>query len=139
MKKNIIAIDLRSVPEDSAVLSSLLGDFLDESRAPARAKYDVMISCDEVFSNIYMHAYEKSPDGRIRFSAETGDDCITVTFIDYGRNRMSADQSVGLPADRSSEGGYGLFIINELMDEVHYRRDGAANKITMKKIIRENG
>lgn len=139
MKKKSIAIDLRSIPEDSSVLSSLLGDFLDESQAPARARHDVMIACDEVFSNIYMHAYEKRPDGRIRFSAETGDDGITVTFIDYGRNRMPADQSVGLPADRTSEGGYGLFIINELMDEVLYRRDGAANKITMKKIIRENG
>ncbi|MEN6465884.1 MAG: ATP-binding protein [Syntrophaceae bacterium] len=139
MKTKSIAIDLRSVPEDSTVLSSLLDEFLDESQVPARAKYDVMISCDEVFSNIYMHAYEKKPDGRIQFNAEVDKDCVTVTFTDYGRKSLPAELSVSLPADKSNEGGYGLFIIHELMDEIHSGRAGSANKITMKKIIRGNG
>jgi len=139
MSTKSIAMDLRSVPEDSEILSSRLGEFLDESQVPERAKYDVMISCDEVFSNIYMHAYEKKTDGLIRVDAEADKDCVTVTFTDYGRNRMPEDRPAGLPADKSGEGGYGLFIIHELMDEVHASRDGSANRIILKKKLRGGG
>ena len=134
MKKKSIALELRSAPEYATVLSSKLIEFLDESFIPARAGYDVMISCDEVFSNIYMHAYEKSPDGQILFNAELSNDFIVITFTDHG-NSMPGDQSLTLPQDKYSEGGYGLFIIHELMDEVRYCSNGKANTITMKKII----
>ncbi len=132
MKKQRIDIDLMSVPEDSMRLSTLLGRFLDDSQIPERAKYDIMISCDEVFSNIYMHAYKRVPDGRIQFNAEVSPGCITVTFTDHGKG-MPGDQPVNLPEGGDSEGGYGLFIIHELMDEVQTNRTGAANTITMKK------
>jgi len=132
MKKQRIDIDLRSVPEDSTLLGTLLGRFLDESQIPERAKYDIMISCDEVFSNIYMHAYKRIPEGRIQFNAEVSPGCITVTFTDRGKG-MPADQPINLPEDRCNEGGYGLFIIHELMDEVQTNRTGSANTITMKK------
>ncbi len=134
MTRKSIALELRSAPEDSTVLSSKLGEFLDEPFIPARARYDVMISCDEVFSNIYMHAYEKRPDGQIRFDAEAGKECITITFTDYGIS-MPGDQPATLPPEKYSEGGYGLYIIHELMDEVRYDRNGTANTIVMRKIL----
>lgn len=136
MKKSIV-IELHSVPEDSAVLGSLLGEFLDESRVSARAKYDVLISCDEVFSNIYMHGYGKEPYGRIQVNAELGEGGITITFTDYSGNGMPDGKPAGIPADKTGEGGYGLFIIHELMDEIRTFRTGAANMIIMKKNIRE--
>lgn len=132
-KTKTIAFELRSAPEDSSLLSSKLGEFLDKSCVPESAKYDVMICCDEVFSNIYMHAYERRPDGRIEFSAEVSNGSVVVTFTHYG-SALPAGKSIKLPAD-FSEGGYGLFIINELMDEVLTSRTGAANIITMKKYL----
>lgn len=134
LKRKSIALELRSVPEDSAVLSSKLGEFLDALSMPDGAKYDVIISCDEVFSNIYMHAYEKNPEGRILFNAEQGKDCLTITFSHFGRG-LRANPPVSLPGGRG-EGGYGLFIINKLMSEVSYGRSGKAYTITMKKKLK---
>jgi anti-sigma regulatory factor (Ser/Thr protein kinase) len=134
MTNKSIALELRSAPEDSSVLSSKLVEFLDETFIPERARYDVMISCDEVFSNLYMHAYEKNPEGQIHFNAELGKDCITITFTDHGKS-MPGDQPLTLTLDKYIEVGYLLFIIYELMDEVRYYSNGTANTITLKKRI----
>ncbi len=133
MRKSI-DLDLSSNPDDSTVLSTSLGEFLDELRIPESAKYDILICCDEVFSNIYMHAYECRRDGRIKVSARADKGSVTIVFTDYGSKAFPAGQPVSLPSDSRNKGGYGLYIIHRLMDEVRASRTEAGNEFLMRKI-----
>ena len=133
MRKSI-DLDLSSNPDDSTVLSSSLGEFLDELHIPESAKYDILICCDEVFSNIYMHAYDSRRDGRIKVSARADRGSVTIVFTDYGSKVFPSGQPVSLPSDSRNRGGYGLFIIHKLMDEVRTSRTKAGNQFLMRKI-----
>jgi serine/threonine-protein kinase RsbW len=41
--------------------------------------------------------------------------------------------------DEHPEGGYGLYIIRKIMDEVAYSGDGTVNTLAMKKHFRKEG
>lgn len=140
MKREKITIELRSDPEDSGVLSAALEAFLDELGIAQNVKYDILIASDEVFANIYMHGYEKRTDGRIEFSAQAEGDAITIEFIDHAPRGFPSGRDISLPADVfDSDGGFGLFIIHKLMDEVRVSRAGSANRLVMKKNITAKG
>ncbi|RJG08489.1 ATP-binding protein [Massilia cavernae] len=76
----------------------------------------------EAASNIMIHAYGRRSDRRIELDAEVFADRVVVRFHHLG---MSFDpQKVAPPnLDGTQEGGFGMYIIAQSVDEVGYYLD----------------
>lgn len=76
----------------------------------------------EAASNIIIHAYDRRPDRRIELDVEVFADRVVVRLHHLG---MSFDPAqVSAPKfDGSQEGGFGIYIIAQSVDEVRYYVD----------------
>lgn len=80
------------------------------------------LAVTEAASNIMRHAYQGRTDQPLRLVADAYSDRIIVQLF---HNGMVFDpETVRPPAfDGSRDGGFGVYIINHSVDEVHYVRD----------------
>lgn len=93
----------------------------------------LQVAIDEVVSNICHYAYQKPP-GEVLVQIESAEGRFVVDFIDEGipfdpltvdepdTNADTADRDVG---------GLGVFLVRRVIDEVHYKRDGGKNILTL--------
>jgi serine/threonine-protein kinase RsbW len=117
---------------------------LDESQAA-----QVELSTAEAITNVIRHAYRGKAGQTITIEVSTGIDRLHLEISDSGvpmpyehaeklhRGTKVVEVDAG---DRASlaEGGRGLQIIHDLMDEVAYIRDGQVNRLQMTKRIPPN-
>lgn len=99
--------------------------------------YAIQLAADEASSNIIEHAYNSEDEGEIECTCGTEGNNLVIVFRDHG---MSYDpNSVPTPnltgkLSKRQIGGLGLYLIRNLMDEVHYESfDEAGNVLTLKK------
>ena len=80
------------------------------------------LATTEAASNVMRHAYGGRTDRKIQLVAEAFDDRIVVRLHHLGQ---SFDPAAVRPPvfDGTQEGGFGMYIISESMDEVRYHRD----------------
>lgn len=77
------------------------------------------LAANEVAANIIKHAYKDRPQQPITIRATTHPDRICVHFTDKGASFVLED--VPLPNfDGSREGGFGLFIVSQVVDQFTY-------------------
>lgn len=111
---------------------------LEEAGCSEKVIRDMEISSSEVISNINMYAY---PDGggTIRISADVVERIATVIFRDSGPEYNPLERSNPDAEKRIREhkiGGFGIFIVKKLMDNVRYERTDGMNVLTIMKELR---
>ncbi len=130
------AARLENLPE----LLSFVDRECARAGVPNDAAFALRLAAEEAFVNIVRHAYTGSP-GPVRSSLTHSDQGITITFVDEAppfdpRDAPPPDLDADLPDRR--EGGLGLHLIRQLMDEVHHRhRPGAGNTLELVKHLGE--
>jgi serine phosphatase RsbU (regulator of sigma subunit)/anti-sigma regulatory factor (Ser/Thr protein kinase)/putative methionine-R-sulfoxide reductase with GAF domain len=99
--------------------------------------YSVELAMDEACTNIIEHAYQGENKGDIECTCETDDACLHIIIRDHGKPfDPSTVSEPDLDADIDSRpvGGLGVFLIKQLMDEVHFEPLGeSGNVLTMVK------
>ncbi|WP_426486832.1 SpoIIE family protein phosphatase [Leptospira interrogans] len=102
---------------------------------------DILLACDEAGTNIVMHGYEntdlKNPkfECKIRFTG----DWITIVLIDSGKvfhREEVQDPSIEDNLSGKRKGGFGVYLIEKLMDSVDYSSEGGKNFLVLKKNFR---
>ena len=124
-------------------LRDFIAKAIEVSQISIKDKEDILLSCDEAATNIIMHSYKdtaiKNPsfDCAIRFI----NDSIEVFFRDKGKPFVR--ENVPMPSIEANmkgerKGGFGVFLIEKLMDKVEYKRNGDYNELYLyKKISKE--
>jgi anti-sigma regulatory factor (Ser/Thr protein kinase) len=95
------------------------------------------LAVHEAVSNIIIHGYHRQPDQRIRLEAEVCTHQVTIRIYDWGE---AFDPTLVEPPsfDGSRESGFGVYIIAQSVDEVHYTRDAqGCNCIRLLKHLSE--
>jgi serine/threonine-protein kinase RsbW len=104
----------------------------------------------EAATNAIRHAYHDERGHTVAIALAAGADQLRIEVSDSGTS-MGAEQeqrlvhgtkAIELPASHRSslpEGGRGLQIIHDLMDEVSYVRGGNFNRLTMTKQLLRSG
>ncbi len=92
------------------------------------------IAIDEIFSNISKYAYKDSGDVELFFKAD--EKHVEITFTDTGipYNPLDKeDPDINLPAEERPEGGLGIYMVKNLMENIVYERKDDRNilKISM--------
>jgi serine/threonine-protein kinase RsbW len=103
---------------------------LDEHRAS-----QVELAVVEGVNNAIEHAYRNVPGRRVEVVVEVAERRLTIEIADCGVAMEWATECAAAAAravaDPLADGGRGLMIIRELMDEVDYRSDGGRNVLSL--------
>ena len=113
---------------------------LEELCCSPRIRIQIDVAIDEIFSNIARYAYTKMlGTATVRVDVEEDPLCVVITFSDHGEpyNPLSNDMpdSIGLPAKMRPIGGLGLFMVNNMMDDISYSYKYGKNILTIRKKI----
>jgi len=94
---------------------------------------DLKLVLTEAITNVVRHSYDGEPGHQIILSWAVDDEMLTLTIRDFGRpfdvgHYQSPDLS------ELQTGGYGIFLIQSLMDEVRYdTSSGVGTTLTLVK------
>ena len=99
--------------------------------------YAIELSIDEACTNIIEHAYQEENRGDIECTCDSNDVCLTVVIRDHGKPfdpSTVVTPDLNADIDNRAVGGLGVFLMKQLMDEVHFEPLGeAGNVLTMVK------
>lgn len=92
---------------------------------------DVVSAFSEVFNNVVLHGYSEGQEGDIEIDIEPAVDELVIRVRDVGRT-FNIDEVPVPDLDALPEGGMGVFICRQLLDELDYQ-PGPPNVWTLRK------
>lgn len=118
-------------------ISACLNAVLDRGPAPkvAHSRFAITLAVHEASVNIIEHAYH-GRTGRIKVEIEvfSSSDKIVVELLDQGAAAELGHLSELNLAEPQTK-GYGLVLINQLVDKVQYTREKGINRWKLVKIF----
>lgn len=104
--------------------------------------YSIELAVDEACTNIIEHAYQGKDDGEIDCTCDSSKGSLKIILRDHGQPFDPSNvPAPDLEADIESRaiGGLGVYLMKQLMDEVHFEPLGkAGNVLTMIKRQKKN-
>lgn len=94
--------------------------------------YAIELAVDEACTNIIEHAYRGEDRGDIECTCDCNETCLTVVIRDHGKPfDPSTVTAPDLDADIDDRpvGGLGIYLMKQLMDEVHFEPLGDSGNI----------
>ena len=127
-----IATDLKELGRARAFVREVCGKIQDPAPSEETVQ-QLELAVTEAASNVMRHAYAGRPERRIQIDVDVFADRIVLRLHHLGQS-FDPD-AVKPPAfDGSRDGGFGLYIITQSVDEVRYHRDDRGrNCISMVK------
>jgi serine/threonine-protein kinase RsbW len=109
--------------------------FCEQHRLSRAVTNAVSLCLEEIVSNIVVHGYERQP-GKLSIELHYDRRAFSVVIEDEGKPfdpmQAPAPPTGGTLASRH-EGGLGLLIVKNLMDDIMYQRAGAINRLKLVK------
>ena len=101
-----------------------------------QSQYDISLAMDEICTNIIDHAYGPNQIGEIEISFSLCDNPygMEIELTDTGRS-FEFDSAVTPDLNKPQVRGYGLFLVNQLMDGVTYSTCDTHNKWLLTKFL----
>lgn len=108
----------------------------DELQLDMHVVMKLQVAMEEMVTNVIFYAYPEGTSADISLTAESDGKELTFVLSDTGKPfdptvKEDADLDVN-PMDRE-QGGMGILIVKNIMNEVTYQRLGDMNQLTMKK------
>jgi serine/threonine-protein kinase RsbW len=100
--------------------------------------YDLQLAVDEACTNIITHGYQDLNPGSIILDLEIDPDKLTVSLTDFGHSFEPGSApipDIHAPLEERELGGYGLFLIQQSMDEMDYQVTEDGNKMILTKYL----
>ncbi|HPN38390.1 MAG TPA: ATP-binding protein [Melioribacteraceae bacterium] len=98
------------------------------------------ISLREALNNVIKHAYQDKIENIINITLKIDNNQIVLTITDFGRSRILIKEAVleFNPNDIENlpENGFGLYIIENVMDFTEYKTNNGKNIYVMMKKLR---
>ena len=102
--------------------------------------YDIQLAVDEACTNIVSHGYADLDPGSIILDLDIDTDKIVITLTDFGHAFEPSSTpvpDVDAPIEERELGGFGLFFIQQSVDEMDYQVTEDGNKMTLTKYLRK--
>lgn len=110
----------------------------EELGLDTRTMMKLQLVMEEMVTNVIFYAYPRETSASITLTAESDGQELTFILSDNGKPfdptaKEDADTETN-PMDRE-QGGMGILIVKNIMNEVSYQRLGDENRLTMKKTL----
>ncbi len=96
---------------------------------------DIQLATEEALLNIFQYAYPGEHKGEVEVSCEMQSDSeLNIRILDTGIpfDILSlSEPELSCPLPDRKVGGLGCYLIRKMADEVHYRRQGDTNILTL--------
>lgn len=129
---DIVRLDLPATYKYLHMLGPCLQSFLERVEdIPDRevVTYNVQLAVHEVCTNIVDHAYMGEPEGRINLSFALAQEPLRLVVELRDQGRVFNPDSVPPPdLEEAQVHGYGLFLVQSLMDDVVYVPQRGGNR-----------
>ncbi|TGN08178.1 SpoIIE family protein phosphatase [Leptospira ilyithenensis] len=129
-----------AVSSEIPKMREYLSELLQDKISLPFAFDDILVSVDEAATNIVMHGYKNTniPNPYFDCMIEMLGDRIVITLVDEGKpfrrdNVPSPSIDANLKGER--KGGFGVFLMEKLMDKVSYEFKESKNYTYMEKKI----
>ena len=120
----------------------LLADFIDqvceEFALDSNLCFQLNLVLEEAVVNVIQYAFPEGGEHTFTLDADKEADVVTFVLKDNGKPfnplTQAPDVDISLDAEKRKIGGLGIFLVQQMMDEVDYQRtpDGM-NVLVMKK------
>jgi serine/threonine-protein kinase RsbW len=126
------------IPNDSRVLkeeSNRLMRELKKSGVPEDVIFDIHVGFEEALRNAMVHGNRNDPDKMVSIEVRLLPEAVVIIIEDEGEgfDHMSIPDPT-TEENLLKEGGRGVYLIHQLMDEVEYAKEG--RRVIMKKFLR---
>ena len=117
-------------------VSEFMEGVCDELQLDMHVAMKLQLAMEEMVANVIFYAYPKGTEAEITLTVESENNELTFVLSDTGKPfdptaKEDADIETN-PMDRE-QGGIGILIVKNIMNEVSYQRFGEENRLTMKK------
>lgn len=117
-------------------VAEFMEEVCDELQLDMHVSMKLQLAMEEMVTNVIFYAYPKGTSADITLTAESENQVLTFVLSDTGKPfdptaKEDAD-IIANPMDRD-QGGMGILIVKNIMNEVSYQRLGDENRLTMKK------
>lgn len=124
--------------ENVTQISDIINKYMTDRNIEKKIADEFEICLLEALNNIIKHSYQNNPNNEIDIMVEIREDRIIVELSDKGLTRKNIGKAT-LEFDpddieKLPEGGMGLFIIENLMDETYYSTKDSINTYKIVKI-----
>jgi len=130
--------ELKFKNEDQELMrvSEFMESVCDELQLDMHQAMKLQLAMEEMVTNVIFYAYPEGTTADITLTAESDGKELTFVLSDTGKAfdptaKEDADTESN-PMDRE-QGGMGILIVKNIMNEVSYQRLGEENRLTMKK------
>ena len=131
------SVSIKSEFKNVSSVCFIVNSFCKENSVPENNIKEIELSLAEALNNIIKHSYKGDGNNKIDIKMNCNDKSFSVELTDYGESRKNLSKPVlefdPQNIDSLPEGGMGLFIINQLMDENIYSVEGNKNIFTLVK------
>lgn len=132
----MLSLCLESRLEELQRLEAAVEDLGEREQWPPNLLYQVKLVLEEVIVNIVNYGYEGGGH-KIDVDLISEPDTLTIKIVDDGRAFDPLSQAplpdVAAPLEDRPIGGLGVYLVQTLMDETHYRREQDKNHLTLIK------
>jgi sigma-B regulation protein RsbU (phosphoserine phosphatase) len=119
-----------SLVREAAKCAAQMAGFADD------VAESVALAVDECTTNVIKHAYKDAPGEKVELRLEYVGSDLSIEVLDHGRKiDKSATPKVDLEkyAAERRKGGFGVHLMEKIMDSVAFRRSGGCNVCRMRK------
>ena len=131
------SITVPAIDEDPSPVIDFVEEELASHDCPSRVLFQIEVAIEEIFVNIVSYAGLSESDG-VEVRCEVLEDPlrVVVQFLDGGvpfDPLAKADPDTSVEATVEREGGLGIFMVKEMMDDVSYAYENGKNTLTILK------
>lgn len=115
-------------------LADRVRDFGRENRLSEDLVWEIRLVLEEIVTNIISYGYEDRADHAIDVNIVNSEQDIIIRVRDDARPFNPLDQTVPdleRPLEERGDGGMGIHIVREIMDEIDYKREDDGNLLVM--------
>ncbi len=129
-------LKFKNEEQELSRVAEFMESVCDELQLDMHVAMKLQLALEEMVTNVIYYAYPKGTSAEITLSAKSDGKVLTFVLSDTGKPfdptaKEDADIDVN-PMDRE-QGGMGILIVKNIMNEVSYQRLGDENRLTMKK------
>lgn len=124
--------------DELSSLAEKIERLADEWSLSQELSMKINLVIEEALSNIILYAFNDKSKHEIRISVSKENNNLEITFKDDGipfNPLLQKKPDINLPAEERPVGGLGIFLMSQVMDEMHYSRDKNQNILILKKSI----
>ena len=131
-------LTFKNEEQELARVAEFMESVCDELQLDMHVSMKLQLAIEEMVTNVIFYAYPKEVSANITLAAESDGKELTFVLSDSGKPfdptaKDAPDLDVD-PMDRE-QGGMGILIVKNIMNEVSYQRLGDTNQLTMKKTL----